>query len=113
MPAKKPTAPKSGVPEAKQGLPVYWYPHALRDKDTVPLLGFIVKPWSQGVADLNILPSNSGAVEKKPQVYHATDKRLVDHNGKPTPNAWNNGCWEYTEMSKAYLDSLPSKEAEA
>lgn len=87
------------------GMQVYWYPRAVQDEDTVPMVGFITRGWSGNVATLSVLPVDDGAVMSKDQVYHSSDPRLRDGYGRLTEGARERGCWEYTPLSLSVLEN--------
>ena len=91
------------------GMQIFWYPRARKDKDTVPLVGFINKGWSRGVADLSVLPVHDGAVEAHDQVWHIGDPRLRDQNGRISPGGHERGCWEFTPAAIALMDVMSNQ----
>lgn len=105
-----PEPKKSDVPEI--GLPVFWYPNAIINEQTIPRLGFIQRGWSLNVADLIVLPSQDGACEDRIGVFHKDDPRLRDYSGRISPAGHERGCWEYTPMGKLVLQQEEKEEEE-
>jgi hypothetical protein len=89
---------------AECGLPIFWYANGVKEERTIPQVAFIQQGWSQGVADISVIPAQSGAVQFLMGVYHISDPRTRDPiTGGPSGAAKYKGMWEFTPMSLMYL----------
>lgn len=102
-----------GKPDA--GLIVYYWPKGdvERNNENVrPLVGVVHKGWDLGVADINILPGQEGALGFLDNCMHIGDPRCLNHVKTGLSNAARvRGIWELAPISKFYMalkDHLPA-----
>lgn len=96
------------------GVKVFWYPNGRKDVSTIPRIGFVQQGFSRGVADLNVLPAQDGAVEYLVSVPHIGDPRVFDHTGNLSDMARVRGCWEFHPETLALMGLVqPAEEAPA
>lgn len=90
------------IPEV--GTPVLFWPGAIRTETTTPMVGFVTKGWSLGMANITVVPDIEGAVMVFDDAFHVGDKRVFDPRGQITRAAANKGCWEHTPIAKMMLE---------
>lgn len=81
---------------AVTGMQVYYYPMGIRSENTRPYIGFIRWGHPGGIADITLLPDQSGACDVIDQAVHVGCKAAVDEfTGGIHPNAKKRGTWEF------------------
>jgi hypothetical protein len=91
--------------ELEEGLVVRYWPKGHYNPKQTPRIGIIVKRWSQGMADITILPDTDGIVEHFSDVFFIGDKRVFDGNGNLSEAVKRKGMWEPTDMTRFYLET--------
>ncbi len=86
-------------------MPVLFWPKGVVDKEKGnPMVGFVIKGWDLGMADIDVLPEGDGAVMTFDGAFHIGDRRIFDPRGLVSSAAARKGVWEPAPYIQPFIE---------